>query len=193
MLDGALEGEAAAFGVEERAARGFVGQQSRRYAVIGVGVDAVVDQGDMDSFGQDLEVVGVASVSDEKVPNGRAGHGLDALDGGLGRIGLQDYVAEDGRGYPGSNGFVPQGVGEDGEPMAAWADTAEFAGYAVHEDIGAAGGPVHRNRHAVKVGLAKVAVLAADGLAVSGCGTHGCSLLEVRWSWGGGKRGVRHR
>lgn len=57
--------------------------------------------------------------------------------------------------------------------MAVEADAAEFAGYAVHEDVGATDGPEGGEEHAVEVGLAEVAVLAGDGLAVGGCGSNG--------------------
>ena len=45
---------AAAFGVGEWAALGFVRKQVAGGAVVGVGVDAVVDLGDVDAFGQDF-------------------------------------------------------------------------------------------------------------------------------------------
>ena len=96
----------------ERAALGFVREQDRRRAVVGVGVDAVVDFSDVDAFGQDFEVAGVVGVGDEKVADGRARQCLYALDGGLGRGSFKGGAAEDGRGHPGSTGAAPQGVGE---------------------------------------------------------------------------------
>lgn len=57
--------------------------------------------------------------------------------------------------------------------MAVEADAAEFAGDTVHEDVGTAGGPERGEEHAVEVGLAQVAVLAGDCLAVGGCGSNG--------------------
>ena len=79
-----LEGLAAAFGVGEGPAGGFVGFEGAGDAVVGVGVDAVVDIGDVEAFGQDFEVAGVRCIGDEEVADGGALHGLDALDSGLG-------------------------------------------------------------------------------------------------------------
>ena len=172
-IKGGLQGDAAAFGVRKGPAGGFVGEQDGRGAVVGVGVDAVVDLGYVEAFGQDFEVAGVAGVGDEEVADGGAGHGLDALGGSFGRGAFQGGAAEDGRGHPGSAGFAPEGVGEDADAMAVEADAADFAGDAVHEDVGAVGGPESSQKHAVEVGLAEVAVLAADGLAVDGCRTNG--------------------
>ena len=81
---------------------------------------------------------------------------------------FQGGAAEDGRGHPGSTGAAPQGVGEEGDAVAVEADAADFSRYAVHEDGGALGWPEHGDEHAVEVGLAEVAVLAGDGLAVGG-------------------------
>ena len=57
--------------------------------------------------------------------------------------------------------------------MAVEADAANFSRNAVHEDVGALGGPQQGNEHAVEVRLAKVAVLTGDGLAVGGGGADG--------------------
>ena len=173
VLEGGLEGDAAAFGVGEGSALGFVGEQDGRGAVVGVGVDAVVDLGDLDAFGQDFEVAGVVGVGDEEVTDGGAVHCTDSLGGGFSRGAFEGGAAEDGRGHPGSAGFAPEGVGEDGYPVAVEADAAEFAGHAVHEDVGAAGGPERGEEHAVEVGLAEVAVLAGDGLTIAGCRANG--------------------
>ena len=123
----------------KRAALGFVREQGRRRAVVGVGVDAVVDFGDVEAFDQDFEVAGVVGVGDEKVADGRARQSLYALDGGLGRICFQGGAAEDGRGHPGSTGAAPQGVGKEGDAVAVEADAADFSRHAVHEDVGALG------------------------------------------------------
>ena len=86
LVKGGLEGDAAAFGMRERPAGGLVGLEGAGDAVVGVGVDAVVDIGDVEAFGQDFEVAGVAGVGDEEVADGGAGHGLDALGGSFGRV-----------------------------------------------------------------------------------------------------------
>ena len=78
-----LEGLAAAFGVGQGSSGGFVGLEGAGHAVVGVGVDAVVDIGDVEAFGQDFEVAGVRCIGDEEVADGGALHGLDALDGCL--------------------------------------------------------------------------------------------------------------
>ena len=159
---------AAAFGMGERASLGFVREQVAGGAVVGVGVDAFVDSGDVEAFDQDFEVAGVVGVGDEKVADGRARQRLDALDGGFGRGSFKGGAAEDGRGHPGSTGAAPQGVGEEGDAVAVEADAADFSRYAVHEDGGALGWPEHGDEHAVEVGLAEVSVLAGDGMAGGG-------------------------
>ena len=70
-------------------------------------------------------------------------------------------------------GFAPERVCGDCDSPAVEANAAEFAGDAVHEDLGAVGGPARGEEHVVVVGLAQVAVLAADGLAVGGGGSNG--------------------
>ena len=164
---------AAAFGMGEWAALGFVREQDRRRAVVGVGVDAVVDFSYVDAFGQDFEVAGVEGVGDEKVADGRARQCLDAIDSSFGRGAFQGGAAEDGRGHPGSTGAAPQGVGKEGDAVAVEADAAYFPRHAVHEDVGALGWPEHGDEHAVEVRLAQVAILAGDGLAVGGGGANG--------------------
>lgn len=172
MIKSVLEGDASAFGVGQGPAGGFVGEEDGGGAVVGVGVDAVVDCCDVEAFGQDFEVAGVASVGDEEVADGGARHGLDALGGSFGRGVFEGGATEDGRGHPGSTGFAPEGVGEDADPLAVEAHAADLTGDAVHEDVGAAGGPEGGEEHAVEVGLAEIAVLAADGLAIGGGRAH---------------------
>ena len=99
---------AAAFGMWKRPALGFVREQGRRSAVVGVGVDAVVDFSDLYAFGQDFEVAGVVGVGDEKVADGRARQRLDALDSSFGRGSFQ---GRRGGGWAGPSRFdrsVPQ-------------------------------------------------------------------------------------
>ena len=79
-----------------------------------------------------------------KLPTAGTVHCTDSLGGSFGRGAFEGGAAEDGRGHPGSAGAAPQGVGEEGDAVAVEADAAEFAGHAVHEDVGALGGPEAR-------------------------------------------------
>ena len=51
LVEGGLEGDAAAFGVGEGSAGGLMRLEGGGDAVVGVGVDAVVDIGEVEAFG----------------------------------------------------------------------------------------------------------------------------------------------
>lgn len=116
-----------------------------------MGIDAVVDLGDVLAFSRKSEIWGRGCCWQSesfrrrrRVWPGRAGW-LPRLNSIPGKPGAA------WAGHPGPTGFASQGVGEDSRSAAVEADPSEFPGDGVHEDVGDVG---RCDEHAVEIELA---------------------------------------